>query len=70
MTIAAFIGLGVMGEPMCRNLTKKNDTVGLSEVRAFDVRADAHVAFEFDGHWISPATAEAMHTSISASAGS
>ncbi len=40
MTIAAFIGLGVMGEPMCRNLTKKNDTVGLSEVRAFDVRAE------------------------------
>ncbi|MBO6950153.1 MAG: NAD(P)-dependent oxidoreductase [Rhodospirillales bacterium] len=40
MTIAAFIGLGVMGEPMCRNLVNKKDTVGLSDVRAFDVRAE------------------------------
>jgi len=37
---AAFIGLGVMGEPMCRNLTDKRAAIGLSEVRAFDLRAE------------------------------
>ncbi|MBO6520565.1 MAG: NAD(P)-dependent oxidoreductase [Rhodospirillales bacterium] len=40
MTTAAFIGLGVMGEPMCRNLTHKRETAGLDEVRAFDVREE------------------------------
>ncbi len=37
---AAFIGLGVMGEPMCRNLTDKRARIGLTEVRAFDVRTE------------------------------
>jgi 3-hydroxyisobutyrate dehydrogenase-like beta-hydroxyacid dehydrogenase len=37
---AAFIGLGVMGEPMCRNLTDKRDSIGMTEVRAFDVRPE------------------------------
>ncbi|WNJ98636.1 NAD(P)-dependent oxidoreductase [Thalassospiraceae bacterium LMO-JJ14] len=35
---AAFIGLGVMGEPMCRNLTDKRAAVGLRDVVAFDLR--------------------------------
>ncbi|MEX0694401.1 MAG: NAD(P)-dependent oxidoreductase [Rhodospirillales bacterium] len=38
--IAAFIGLGVMGEPMCRNLTLKRESAGLTEIRAFDIRPD------------------------------
>lgn len=38
--IVAFIGLGVMGEPMCRNLTLKRESVGLTEIRAFDVRPE------------------------------
>ena len=37
---AAFIGLGVMGEPMCRNLTIKRQNIGLEDVRAFDLRPD------------------------------
>ena len=36
MSTVAFIGLGVMGEPMARNLLKGGHTV-----RAFDVRVDA-----------------------------
>lgn len=35
-----FIGLGVMGEPMCRNLTSKRADVGVGAVRAFDLRPD------------------------------
>jgi hypothetical protein len=35
---AAFIGLGVMGEPMCRNLTDKRAGIGIDDVRAFDLR--------------------------------
>ncbi len=37
---AAFIGLGVMGEPMCRNLTIKRQNIDLEDVRAFDLRPD------------------------------
>ena len=36
-TTAAFIGLGVMGEPMCRNLVEKRAAAGLTSVRAFDI---------------------------------
>ena len=38
--IAAFIGLGVMGEPMCRNLTLKRESVGLTEIRVVEVRPE------------------------------
>lgn len=59
MTIAAFIGLGVMGEPMCRNLTTKKDTVGLSEVRAYDVRAEPLQRIADQGGVMAPSAADA-----------
>ncbi|MCP5082731.1 MAG: NAD(P)-dependent oxidoreductase [Alphaproteobacteria bacterium] len=39
----AFIGLGVMGEPMCRHILQKRAGAGVSEVRGFDI-AGAPVA--------------------------
>lgn len=40
ISTAAFIGLGVMGEPMCRNLARKRSDIGLERVVAFDIRAE------------------------------
>jgi 4-hydroxybutyrate dehydrogenase/sulfolactaldehyde 3-reductase len=44
MSTVAFIGLGLMGEPMARNLLK-----GGHIVRAFDVRTDAMTALANEG---------------------
>ena len=44
MTTVAFIGLGVMGEPMARNLLKSGFTV-----RVFDVRTSAMEAKSLKG---------------------
>ena len=52
MTTAAFIGLGVMGAPMCRNLTTKREGAGLAEIRAFDVRAEPLARAGEDGAFI------------------
>ena len=40
-----FIGLGVMGEPMCRNLAKKSG----EKIVAFDTRAEPLAALAKDG---------------------
>jgi len=37
--VIGFIGLGVMGEPMCRNLAKNRARVGVKRIIAFDVRS-------------------------------
>jgi 4-hydroxybutyrate dehydrogenase/sulfolactaldehyde 3-reductase len=44
MSTVAFIGLGLMGEPMARNLLK-----GGHVVRAFDVRKDAMNVLKSEG---------------------
>ena len=44
-TTLGFIGLGVMGEPMCRNLAKKSG----ARVVAFDVRPEPLAALAADG---------------------
>src|SRR5204863_9614367 len=44
-TTLGFIGLGVMGEPMCRNLAKKSGAA----VVAFDQRAEPLAALARDG---------------------
>ncbi len=56
---AAFIGLGVMGEPMCRNLTSKRASAGLDEVRAFDVRAEPLARLAGQGAVAAASAAEA-----------
>ena len=43
-TTLGFIGLGVMGEPMCRNLAKKSGAA----VVAFDQRAEPLAALARD----------------------
>ena len=43
--VVGFIGLGVMGEPMCRNLAKKSG----ARVVAFDVRPEPLAALAADG---------------------
>lgn len=59
LKIAAFIGLGVMGEPMCRNLTSKRTSAGLDEVRAFDVRAEPLARLAGQGAVAAASAAEA-----------
>lgn len=59
MTTAAFIGLGVMGAPMCRNLTTKREGAGLAEIRAFDVRAEPLARAGEDGAFIASSATEA-----------
>ncbi|MEQ8321725.1 MAG: NAD(P)-dependent oxidoreductase [Rhodospirillales bacterium] len=56
---AAFIGLGVMGEPMCRNLTTKKQSIGLEDVRAFDLRPDPLQRLADAGAVVAASAAEA-----------
>ncbi len=56
---AAFIGLGVMGEPMCRNLAAKRESAGLDDVRAFDVRAEPLARLAGQGAVAATSAAEA-----------
>ena len=35
-----FVGVGVMGEPMCRHMAEKREAAGISEVVAFDFSAE------------------------------
>ena len=57
---AAFIGLGVMGEPMCRNLTDKRAVVGLSDVVAFDLKDAPLQRLSGRGAVIATSAAEAV----------
>jgi hypothetical protein len=51
-----FIGLGVMGEPICRNLVKKSG----ARVTAFDLAAEPLQRLRADGAGIADAVAEAV----------
>jgi 3-hydroxyisobutyrate dehydrogenase len=51
-----FIGLGVMGEPICRNLAKKSG----ARVTAFDLSAEPLQRLSSDGVQIAGSTAEAI----------
>jgi len=55
MSTVAFIGLGIMGEPMARNLLK-----GGHIVRAFDVRTDAMVDIAKEGAVSADSPADAV----------
>jgi len=55
MSTVAFIGLGIMGEPMARNLLK-----GGHVVRAFDVRTDAMVDIAKEGAVSADSPADAV----------
>jgi 3-hydroxyisobutyrate dehydrogenase len=54
-----FIGLGVMGEPICRNLVKKSG----SRVVAFDLAAEPLVRLRADGAEIAGAVADVVKQS-------
>ena len=54
MSTVAFIGLGIMGKPMARNLLKGGCTV-----RVFDVRTSAMEAISSKGAVIATSPAEA-----------
>ena len=55
-TTLGFIGLGVMGEPMCRNLAKKSGAA----VVAFDQRAEPLAALARDGVRAAPSAGEVV----------
>jgi 3-hydroxyisobutyrate dehydrogenase-like beta-hydroxyacid dehydrogenase len=54
-----FIGLGVMGEPICRNLVKKS---GVS-VLAFDLAPEPLARLRADGADVAPSVADVVNTS-------
>jgi 3-hydroxyisobutyrate dehydrogenase-like beta-hydroxyacid dehydrogenase len=54
-----FIGLGVMGEPICRNLVKKS---GVS-VLAFDLAPERLARLRADGADVAPSVADVVNTS-------
>jgi 3-hydroxyisobutyrate dehydrogenase len=54
-----FIGLGVMGEPICRNLVKKS---GVS-VLAFDLAPDPLARLRADGADVAPSVADVVNNS-------
>ena len=54
-----FIGLGVMGEPICRNLVKKSD----ARVIAFDLAAEPLARLRADGADIAGAVADVIKQS-------
>src|SRR5437870_6453266 len=55
-TTLGFIGLGVMGEPMCRNLAKKSGAA----VVAFDQRAEPLASLARDGVRAAPSAGEVV----------
>jgi 3-hydroxyisobutyrate dehydrogenase-like beta-hydroxyacid dehydrogenase len=54
--VLGFVGLGVMGEPMCRNLAKKSG----ARVVAYDVRAEPLEALVRDGVERAPSSVEVV----------
>lgn len=48
-TTIGFIGLGVMGEPMCRNLALRRNDIGSPRVIAFDLNKEPLKRLESDG---------------------
>jgi 3-hydroxyisobutyrate dehydrogenase len=51
-----FIGLGVMGEPICRNLVKKSG----ARVRAFDLAAEPLARLSAEGAAVAGSVAEVV----------
>jgi 3-hydroxyisobutyrate dehydrogenase len=58
-TTIGFIGLGVMGEPICRNLVKKSGR----PVVAFDLSKEPLARLQDDGARVAPSIAEVMKQS-------
>src|SRR5499433_137965 len=58
-TSIGFIGLGVMGEPICRNLVKKSGT----RVIAFDLAAEPLQRLRADGAEIAASAADVIRQS-------
>jgi 3-hydroxyisobutyrate dehydrogenase len=54
-----FIGLGVMGEPICRNLARKSG----ARVLAFDLSAEPLARLSADGVQVAASVADAVHQS-------